>query len=479
MILKSIKATNKILGMNERNFSYVDKYNPLTARSIANDKITTKRILADADIPTTKIIKVVKNFNSLEKLDFSQLPATFVVKPAEGVEGGGIEIIYNRDKHGHFIGTQSKRMSESSLFLHMSHILEGKYSLSYSPDRVLIEERVKPHPRFRPYIYKGTPDIRIIIFRDVPIMAMVRWPTQDSNGRANLSQGAAGSGIDLATGITTHSVKASKDGKIELIDYVQGKRIRYSGFKIPYWERILTYASKASKAAGLGYCAVDFLIDKEYGPLVVELNARPGLSIQIANQDGLKWRLEHIKHLHIKSIAHALRVGKDLFGGQVEEEIEAIAGKKLISIIQPVKLYSKSGKKSIVVKAKVDTGAYYSSLDTDIARDLGYKDAIELYKSHGIPESMSSEKEAKQWKTKLHDELLQKNESIVNTHLIGSSSGHSFRIAINLACRIDDKLVDIEINLKDRSQLQYPMLLGRRDLKGFLIDASKKISSVS
>ncbi|OGK38803.1 hypothetical protein A3F34_01430 [Candidatus Roizmanbacteria bacterium RIFCSPHIGHO2_12_FULL_44_10] len=478
MIPNIIRNKNRILGINERNLLYIKKYNSALATRIADDKILTKKILEKGELPTTKIFSIVKNHQELEELDFSQFPADFVIKPVKGVEGRGIEIIYNRDKEGNFIGTQSKKVSENNLKLHMAEILEGKFSHNYSPDSVLIEERVKPHKNFRPYIYKGTPDVRVIIFRTVPIMAMIRWPTQDSNGKANLSQGAAASGIDLATGITTHTIKETKEGQIYFMDFVQGERVRYSGFKIPYWDKILTYSVKASKAAGLGFCAVDFLIDKEDGPLIVELNARAGLRIQLANQDGLKWRLEQVKHLQVKSIAHAIRLGKDLFGGQVEEEIEAIAGKKLISVIQPVKLYSKTGKKNVTIKAKVDTGAYYSSIDTEIAKELGYTDAINLFKSYEVPETMTTEAEAKKWKAKLHDILLEKEPSIVNTHTISSSNGHSYRIAIAVKCRIGDKPVDLEINIKDRSHLRFPMLLGRRDLKEFLIDPSKTILNV-
>jgi glutathione synthase/RimK-type ligase-like ATP-grasp enzyme len=42
---------------------------------------------------------------------------------------------------------------------------------------------------------------------------------------------------------------------------------------------------------GLGYLGVDMVIDRERGPLLLELNARPGLQIQVANQAGLRSRL--------------------------------------------------------------------------------------------------------------------------------------------------------------------------------------------
>ena len=53
----------------------------------------------------------------------------------------------------------------------------------------------------------------------------------------------------------------------------------------------------------MGYLGVDIVIDATAGPLMLELNARPGLNIQIANQEGLVHRLRSVeaharKHPH-------------------------------------------------------------------------------------------------------------------------------------------------------------------------------------
>lgn len=474
MIPPILRKNDRILGLNERNIEYVRKYNTSSAKLIADNKIITKQILKKASVPTTKIIKIVRSIEELENFDFSTLPNSFVVKPVNGVEGGGILIVYNTDKKGRFVSAQGKTFTRDMLITHMQDIMEGKYSHSYIQDSVLFEERVRPHNRFRPYTFKGTPDIRVIVFRRVPIMAMVRWPTPESEGKANFAQGAVGSGIDLSTGVTTHSIKGSKKGQFSQIEFVPNSRERYSGFKIPYWDKILTYSVQSSVASKLGFCAVDFLIDRELGPLVVEMNARPGLSIQLANNDGMKWRLEHVKDIRIKSEAHAIRLGKDLFGGEVQEEIEAIAGKKLISVIQPIKLFSKSRKTNIVVKAKIDTGAYYSSIDTRLAEELGYRDAIKLFEQSKVPDFFATEADAKIWQEKLHDELISKNPDIVNTHIIVNANGRSYRIALNILISIEEKLLEIEVNVKDRSQLRYPMVVGRRDLKEFLVDPAMK-----
>lgn len=469
MILNSIQNRNKILGMNERNYEFVKRYNSRAAREIADNKLLTKRILKTADVPTTEIIAVIRNHNQLESFDFSSLPKSFVIKPVNGVEGGGIEIFYNRDKRGDFIGAGGSKMSEDALRSHITEILEGRYSLSYFPDQALIEERVQPYKKFRPYIYKGTPDVRVVVFRNVPVMAMIRWPTRRSQGKANASIGAVASGIDISTGVTTHSIQEDGQGQIRLVDYVEGSYVRYSGFKIPYWEKILRYSITAARASGLGFCAVDFLIDRKLGPLVVELNARPGLRIQVANQDGLKWRLKQVKQLQVKSDLHAIRLGKDLFGGEIEEEIQAIAGKKIISLIQPVKLYHKSKPKSIVTKAKVDTGAGYSSIDVSLAKELGYSDALKFFESFNVPDFFETKAAAREVSHAIALKLFE-HPDIVRTHIISSSNGFSVRFAVELKVKINDVPLTLEANVRDRSQLQYSMLLGRRDLKSFLID---------
>jgi hypothetical protein len=42
---------------------------------------------------------------------------------------------------------------------------------------------------------------------------------------------------------------------------------------------------------------VDFVLDRDRGPLILELNARPGLAIQMANGNGLESRLSKVEAL--------------------------------------------------------------------------------------------------------------------------------------------------------------------------------------
>ncbi len=60
-----------------------------------------------------------------------------------------------------------------------------------------------------------------------------------------------------------------------------------TGIVIPHWEEILHLAAGAGDMTGLGYIGVDVVMDENRGPLLLELNARPGLQIQMANRAGL------------------------------------------------------------------------------------------------------------------------------------------------------------------------------------------------
>jgi len=353
------------LGINERNLFYINKYNSKSSINIANNKLITKSLLLENKIPTPRLILSIGSYKSLQKLDFNKLPPSFVVKPCRGIEGGGIEIFYNRDKNGKFIKASGQKFSYDDLFQHCKKILDGDYSMNNKPDKIIFEERIKLTKEFKDYSYKGTPDIRIIVFNKIPIMSYIRIPTKESDGKANLALGAIGCGIDIARGITTTGVV----GKSTVITKFPNTNIPVSGIKIPFWNTILRRSIESSMLSGLGFCAVDFLIDKEFGPMIVELNARPGLSIQIANQDSMKWRLKKAKGIKIgKNIEKGIRIAKDLFGGEIQEEIEDLTGKIVIGLNNKVSFLNMPSSGDF--DSVVDTSKIVSTIPTDLFEKL-------------------------------------------------------------------------------------------------------------
>jgi alpha-L-glutamate ligase-like protein len=134
---------------------------------------------------------------------------------------------------------------------------------------------------------EGTPDIRVLLYRRVPVMAMLRLPTRQSQGRANLHQGAVAAGIDLASGRTLGGVCAGRAA-----DRHPDSGVAIAGVQIPCWDASLALAMRLADCLGLDYVGIDLLLDAAAGPVVLEANARPGLAIQIANRRGLTGLLD-------------------------------------------------------------------------------------------------------------------------------------------------------------------------------------------
>ncbi len=358
--------SNEVLGINERNLTYISRSNDKRAFSIANNKLLTKRVLTENAISTPQLICYISKYSQISKFKFDSLPNSFVIKPAKGTEGSGIEIFYNKDKYGNYIASNGKKWSETDILNHIRRILDGDFSMTNQPDTAIFEQRIKVTKAFRNFVRVGTPDIRIIIFNKIPVMSYIRIPTKASMGKANLALGAIACGIDMANGTTTHGVS----GKSDIIEKFPGTNKSVSGIKIPHWNKMLELSIKTSQVTNLGYCGVDFLIDRDLGPVIVELNARPGLSIQIANDDSLRWRLRKARGIKIgKNFKKAIRVSKDLFGGEIQDEIEDISGKTVVGLNPLLSFKGSEGNISEEFEAVLDLNKKYSYISTSFANN--------------------------------------------------------------------------------------------------------------
>ncbi|MEI8096556.1 MAG: sugar-transfer associated ATP-grasp domain-containing protein [Candidatus Moraniibacteriota bacterium] len=463
------KKSQGLLGMNARNLDYIRPYNRRQSMEIADSKLLCKRILKKNNLGVSALIAKIKNYEELDKFDFGTLPDSFALKPNRGFGGEGIIVVYARKKNREnaWIKANGTVITADDLKSHIRNILDGSFSLSNIPDVAFFEERLKLLKLFKPYSFKGIPDIRIIVFNRVPVMAMLRLPTRASDGKANLQQGAIGVGIDLATGTTTSAIL----GKGHVIEYVPGTRLALSGIKIPYWKNILRMAIDAQIISNLGFLGADVAIDRDRGPVILELNARPGLSIQLANLSGLKERLKRISGLKIKTAERGMRVGMNLFGGEIEEEIEELSGKRVIGSIEKIKLIGKDGKE-IEIEAKIDTGADSTSIDTELAKQLGFEDALTFFET--IPKPTSSDRNDLKKLSDTYDALYKNiHPDIQAITFIYSASGFSMRPKIEISLFIDSLEVPARVTVIDRAHLEYPVIIGRKNLQKFLVDVSK------
>lgn len=433
-----------ILGLNARTQLYSNKYNSKRGKKIANSKIQTARILKKAEIAHPFLYKKFKSLSDVDEFNWENLPDSFALKPSRGMGGAGIIVVKKRAEEnsenngnggkkiaGEWITTQRSKVKIEDLKLHALDILEGAYSMGNIPDVAFIQEYVGRHKAFRKYAYRGTPDIRIIVFNKVPVMAMMRLPTKESGGRANLHQGAIGVGIDIATGITTRAIWHGKQ-----IKYKPGTKRKLNGIKIPNWTKVLETAVRAQMVSGLGYLGIDIVLHPEKGIMVLELNAQPGLQIQLVNAAGLKKRLERVEDIEVRDAEHGVKIAKALFAERFADRVKAEEGIKTINVWEDIKLVSGMGHK-VEIKAKIDTGAWKTSIDKDLTEKLG----------------------------------LEKKSNILWTKEYKSSLGKEKRKVISLTFYLAGRRISTMANVANRENLRTPLIIGRRDLSGFLVKA--------
>ena len=417
-------------------------------------------------------MKTISSEKTINKFDFNSLPSSFVIKPAMGTGGTGNLLIYGKSKKdGRWIGVNGKKFSEDYLKSYCLGILNNTFSLEFAKkrDKAIIQERIKLDPSLKRISYKkGLPDIRIIIFKNIPIMAMLRLPTKKSGGRSNLHLGGVATGIDLATGTTTYAVTHDKP-----IEKHPDTGVILSGFSVPKWRDVLKIAVKAVDVVGLKFAAVDVVIDIEKGPMVLELNTRGGLAIQIANREGLKGRLQRVKGIKPTSLLHARKIGMNLFGGEVEDSVVEATGMQVVGFLGLASFYGLNGKSVKKIKVKNDTGALYTSIDRDLAIELGYKKALEDFDALGIDTYHSDKEEAVIVKKRLM-KFIKNHPEIVGLNTIKSGNIITIRPKVRVKIEMEGISVEGVCNISDRSNMVYKAIVGRKELKkNFLVDSNK------
>lgn len=281
-----------ILGINNRNVSYILEENPRRLYPRVDNKLLTKEICQKHGIPVPETYDVLSTHRDVKRFDKdSKDRREFVLKPANGAAGRGIVVIADRIGNN-FYTSGGREIPWSDLRYHLSTVISGLYSLGGQEDVAIVERRIVSHPAMMALAIEGTPDIRVILYHGVPAMAMIRLPTEQSGGRANLHQGAVAAAIDLATGRTFGGVAANR-----AVTHHPDTGNPIAGIEIPSWREVLDAAMRLSDALEMGYVGVDFVIDAKTGPVVLEANARPGLAIQLAHRQGILPRLKFIASL--------------------------------------------------------------------------------------------------------------------------------------------------------------------------------------
>lgn len=425
------KQLTDVLGLNARTLQYITRVNPPAAARVANNKLDTKKVLQKAGIPTPRLFGIIHDRQELKRFRWTKLPSSFVLKPNNSSGGGGIMVIFGRNKKGNWVRADRTEIFIPELKNRVLDILDGNFSLGNIPDVAFFEQRVKNHAELKPYCVRGIPDIRVLVYNLVPVMAMLRLPTEESGGRANLHAGGMGVGIELVHGLTTVAIHHN-----HLIEFLPGSRLSLLGIRLPHWSELLLLAARTTRATGLNYAGVDIALDRDDGPVVLEVNARPGLNIQFANMTPLKSRLRRIEGLRVSTPEKGVTLARHLFGEDIEQEIADISGRTIIGVEERLTILDSAGV-SHTILAKVDTGAWRTTLDRTLAKQYNLHTAVIAHKD------------------------------------VRGALGEQTRPVIELTMLLRQRSIKTQAFIADRSRMKYDAIIGRRDLKGFLVDPAK------
>ncbi len=415
-----------ILGHNAR-YRYT-ALNSRESKKFGFSKLRTKELLKQHHIPTAELYHIFESPDDLEAVNWTNIPVPFVLKPASGSAGKGIWVIAKKVKNKTiWIDSQGEKLKEDDLNLHVNNILDGEFSTWGSNHKALVEEMIPSHPTLAKLSYSGTPDIRVIVFNSVPVMAMARIPTKESRGKANLDQGAIAVGIDMASGITIRGIH----GKKKIIKTFPDSKKKVRGIVIPEWTQVLETAVRAANVAGYKYMGADLFIHPEKGPMIVELNGFPGLSIQIANDAGLKRRLERVEGLEVRNAQHGVKIAQALFAEIFVDEDKMGEATPIISYRPSIQVYDDK-RKARSIDALINTSRYRSAISQELAEELGHYDMEDLL-----------------WRQK---------------EIEGSVPVIEIKIKIN-----DQIIKTAMVVIKRLNRTSHKIELGRKDIQGFLV----------
>lgn len=279
-----------IMGMNQRNVNYIGRYNERALYPLVDNKLLTKELALKNKVSTTNLIGSIKHQYDVENfIKIVKDRDGFCIKPAHGSGGKGILVITKTDEKA-FYKPNGQALTAMDIERHISNILAGLFSLGGKQDFALIEDLINFDDVFADYSYEGVPDVRVIVFQGYPVMSMMRLSTAASDGKANLHQGAVGVGICLRSGKAVRAVQFNNP-----IEKHPDTGALLANLQVPQWESVLNLASSCYDMSRLGYIGTDIVLDKKRGPLLLELNARPGMAIQTANGAGLLPRLHFVE----------------------------------------------------------------------------------------------------------------------------------------------------------------------------------------
>ncbi|MCX6807778.1 MAG: DUF1704 domain-containing protein [Patescibacteria group bacterium] len=375
----NLPSTRHILGANSNFLDFVYPVRSQQDFSWIKNRSKIKAWLQARGIFMPKTLLIVKNISDLDRLNFDILPQKFIIRKV--FNNGRDDNILTLSSIGAnaWLDSRKRLWKPEDIKQHILDILDGGFSKSGLPDIACIEQRPELDKFFARLGQDGLPVIKIIVYRNVPLMAMLKLaPPAIVNNKFGLRQNEILIGIDIATGETTNLFTNSVfDHKKEILTLPWSGRV-VRGLEIPMWQDILLLASQVQSLINANYLTVEISLDAKNGPVVCGLSIDSDLDVQLANHSSLRERLDKVKGLKISTLAQGVSISRDLFGEkktiQPTYSSNALNGRKIIGTLEIVKIFHADRRRYHQLPAKITPTRQETILDLELARILGLAD---------------------------------------------------------------------------------------------------------
>lgn len=357
-----MSRSHGVLWQNARNLLYIQSENFSHYKRLADSKLRTKKFLSSHWVAVPQTFAIIRNSKELSQELINSLEPPFVIKPNNGYGWKGILIIQEKRADTSFVTNSNEVITPKQLYQHCIRIIDWFFSLSWKRDSIFIEKKIELSQEIALLGKYWLPDIRIIIYNSVPVMAMMRIPTKESAGKANIHAGACAIWIDIWNGRLTY---ISHHGKqIKSIPGIWDIR----SLTLPDWDKILNLAVRIQYVTKIPFLWCDIVLDDRDGPLLLEMNVRPGLEIQNVNKAPLEARLKRIEGISVESTEKWVRIWKDLFWWIISERVESVSWKKVVWLREYLRFRFKEKNYNYIADIRASQSDNY--IDTEFAREI-------------------------------------------------------------------------------------------------------------
>lgn len=151
--------------------------------------------------------------------------------------------------------------------------------------------------------------------------------------------------------------------------------------------------------------------------------------------------------------------------------------KPIIGLEEEIRVFLPNGK-FIRRKAKIDTGARTTAIDISVATKLGLEHvylSFHRLRPRWKLTTQNFQHCRRRLKRAVTPRLKKKIPGLDDVRIIPATNGITMRPYVKIHFHLRGKHIRTIASIVDRKILLYPILIGKKDLAGFLIDPTKNV----